>query len=107
VRGPCRIFEKRADVFVGTPMLLRTSERKIMRMIGTLGIAASVILTCHEGAAASPAGAAMKEAATAASMVQMVQRGHFWADRIDQARSDADTARQTGQQSHKHSRRKH
>ena len=103
MRGPCRIFEKRADVFVGTPMLLRTSERKIMRMIGTLGIAASVILTCHEGAAATPAGTAIKQAAAAAALVQ---REQFLPDRIDRARSDADTARQMGQQRYKRSKRK-
>ena len=105
--GFCRISEKLAGVFAGMPMLLTTSERKIMRTLATLAIAAGIILTCHEGAAAMPAGTAMKEAATAASMKQTVQRGHFWADRIDRARSDADTARQTGQQSHKRGTRKH
>jgi hypothetical protein len=76
-------------------------------MLGTLAIAASIALICHEGAAAMPAGTAMKEAATAASMLQMVQRGHFWADRIDRARSDADTARQMEQHRQKRGKGKH
>jgi hypothetical protein len=54
-----------------------------------------------------PAGTAMKQAATAASMVQTVQRGRIWTDRIDRARSDADTARQTGHHRHKHGKGKH
>ena len=78
-----------------------------MRMLSTPAIVFGVALICCGGAAAMPAGTAMKQAAAAASMVQMVQRGRIWTDRIDRARSDADTSRQTGHHRRKHSKGKH
>lgn len=62
-----------------------------------VALAGGVALICCEGAQAISAGAtAVKEAATAASMVQLAGRGSA---RIQHARSDAETARQVGQQS--------
>jgi len=75
-----------------------------MRTLATLAVTAGIALFCHEGAAAMPAGTAMRQAATAASLVQ---REQFLPDRIDRARSDADTARQMGQQRYKRNKRRH
>jgi len=75
-----------------------------MRTLTTLAIAAGIALICHDGAAAMPTGTAVARAAAIASLVQ---REQFLPDRIDRARSDADTARQMGQQRYKRNKRKH
>ena len=81
----------------------KQEEEKPCGPLTTLVIAAGIALICHEGAAATPAGTAIKQAAAAAALVQ---REQFLPDRIDRARSDADTARQMGQQRYKRSKRK-
>jgi len=64
--------------------------------LAALAIAGGVALICCDRAQAmSAGGTVMKEAATAASMVQLAGRG---SDRIQPAKSDAETARQMGQQ---------
>jgi hypothetical protein len=65
-------------------------------MLAALAVAGGVALICCEGAEAmSASGTVMNEAATAASMLRLAGRG---SDRIQPAKSDAETARQTGQQ---------
>lgn len=69
-----------------------------MRTIfGALAIAGGAALICCEGAQAmSGGGTGLRDAVTAASMVQLAGRGSA---RIHHARSDAETARQVGQRS--------
>jgi len=65
-------------------------------MLAAVAIAGGVALICCDSAKATSAGATdVKKAATAASMVQLAGRG---SDRIQPAKSDAETARQMGQQ---------
>jgi uncharacterized protein HemX len=68
----------------------------------TLAIAVGVALISCEGAQAMPGGTALKAAAKATSAEQIPQQTRLLSDRINRAKSDAETARQMGHHARKH-----
>lgn len=69
-------------------------------MLSALAIAGGVaLISCEAAPAVSAAGTAMKDAGPAPSMVQLAR---LMTDRINHARSDAETARQMARQHHHH-----
>jgi hypothetical protein len=86
----------------GLHRLTHDGEGTMQTMLVIFAIAVGVALISCEGAQAMPGATALREAAKAASAEQIPQRARLLSDRINRAKSDAETARQMGHHARKH-----